>query len=185
MLSRQASRTMMKRMFRLNGLLGGSKSGGLKAGSPSTGTLPEQDDHNKSGSSNESSPLVTKTQQYGGSLGAHDAPSADPLLGAGGRANESRASSKARVAWEKLANRIEAGDTLLMSHIGGDERLSNMAHHRGQSFHHRKRNQALTEIQSSLDYTLPQCLLAVLLYVAVAVVVYRFVFDNMTVIDAM
>ena len=108
----------------------------------------------------------------------------DPLLQQRTHNNPNPATVKAKDAWKKLRHRVDQGDVLLLSPQtaggGNDSR-----HRRSRSATHRRRNEALTEIQSTMEYSAPQCLVAVLLYIGVAVCVYSFVFENMTVIDAM
>jgi len=99
-------------------------------------------------------------------------------------ANTSQASDKAQSRWKKICNKVDTGELLLMGPQHQSEREQSSIH-RDRSLAQQLRSKAVEEMQAALDFSVWQCLLAVVLYVAVAVVVYSFIFDNMTIIDAM
>jgi len=94
--------------------------------------------------------------------------------------------TKARQRWAKLSEKVETGEVLLMaSSSSNNNNNANGNQQQQRSLTQSLRAKALQEIQGSLDFSLSQCLVAVFLYIAIAVFVYSFVFDKMTVIDAM
>jgi hypothetical protein len=117
--------------------------------------------------SDESSPLLkmkTRRRQHGGE-----------------DANDGGGQGSAKSAWRDLSSRVETGEFLLL----GKAAAGDPSKHSSRARHEDKREATIRDIRSYLEFSLSQCLAAVLLYIALAVVVYHFLFENMTVIDAM
>lgn len=101
-------------------------------------------------------------------------------------ANTPQASDQAQSRWKKISAKVDTGELLLMGHHQQHQQQQRESSiHQDRTLAQQLRSKAVEEMQSALDFSLWHCLLAVLLYVAVAVVVYSFIFDNMTIIDAM
>lgn len=103
-----------------------------------------------------------------------------------------KATHRAKEAWKKARQCLQQGDFLIMkkkatnqSSMSSSASPSSSNGKDMNSDRHTMRDNAVREIQSTMDFTLTQCLWAVLIYLGIAVLVYRFLFHRMTIIDAM
>ena len=126
---------------------------------------------------NESSPLMSRDVELGQqSLGTHDE---HPLLRASPPQQKKR-NPRIEKAWGTLAQRIREGDLLLQSDfqpVPEQEQQLETAEDR--------RQQVQQEIRSAMDFTLGQCLLAILAYLGVAVFAFSYLFEHWSLIDSM
>lgn len=79
----------------------------------------------------------------------------------------------AKAKWRGLAKKVDQGEFLL---------------HRPESLSSKstdeKRKEAEQEIRSGLEFSLTQCIVAILLYIMIAVIAFSFIFDHWSIVDS-
>lgn len=81
--------------------------------------------------------------------------------------------TRATASWKKIQQHVQSGEHLLAATAtdAGTDRMS-------------RRLQAQDAIRSNLDFSLTQCVLAICLYIGVAVVAFSVVFGDWTIVDS-
>jgi len=120
------------------------------------------------GFASEKTPL--KQHQGDGTYALSSDEQTDPLLPNDN--DQSKGSS-----WPILRDSVAKGDFLLQSALGSSTKT--------QDETERMREEAQAAIAQSMDFTLTQCLIAILCYMAIAVLAFSFVFDHWSIIDSM
>jgi hypothetical protein len=129
----------------------------------------------------ERTPLLankTMQQRHSNNISTGSNAAGDPLLDA--TAGDAEVPKRMHGGWNKLRHKVKSGEYLLRTANvdDGDGRISESVSK------DEKRQAAHNRIRGLMEFSLRQCLLAILAYIAVAVLAFSFVFDHWTIIDS-
>lgn len=93
-----------------------------------------------------------------------------------------QARQRARDAWRRIAGEVRSGDMLLRADAMDPHRMS--SNKISVDERERQRRQALEWIRKGVEFNLMQCIVAVLLYIVIAIGAFSFVFHEWTIIDS-
>lgn len=86
--------------------------------------------------------------------------------------------------WKKIANKVNEGEFLLLSSFGNPDDPNSTSDPTVTTREEKMRDMQ-NDIRNRLEFSATQCMIAIALYLSVAVMAFSFVFDHWTIVDSM